>query len=156
MKSAIGYIAFLFLILFAVQGFSQSDTMKYRELTNAEERVIIYKGTERPFTGQYYNHFKEGAYTCKRCGAELFRSEDKFDAQCGWPSFDDEVEGAVKRVPDADGMRTEITCANCGAHLGHVFKGEGFTPKDTRHCVNSISLEFMPESGNDNQEDKKE
>lgn len=128
--------------------------MKYNELTKAEERVIIDKGTERPYTGRFYDHSEEGIYTCKRCGAELFRSEDKFDAQCGWPSFDDEVEGAIKRVTDADGMRTEITCANCGAHLGHVFKGEGFTPKNTRHCVNSISLEFMPESEKDKSEGK--
>ncbi|MFW5944232.1 MAG: methionine-R-sulfoxide reductase [Bacteroidota bacterium] len=128
--------------------------MKYKELTNAEERVIIHKGTEKPFSGKYYNHFKEGIYTCKRCGAELFGSGDKFEAQCGWPSFDDEIEGAVTRVPDADGSRTEITCSTCGAHLGHVFTGEGFTPKDTRHCVNSISLEFI--SGADNEERKEE
>lgn len=153
MKSAIGYIAFLLFMFFVIQGFSQSDTMTYRELTNAEERVIVHKGTERPFTGKYYDHFKEGIYTCKRCGAELFRSEDKFDARCGWPSFDDEVEEAVKRVPDADGKRTEIICANCGAHLGHVFAGEGFTPKDTRHCVNSISLEFLPEAEHDKGKD---
>lgn len=144
----------MFLIFLVIQGFSQNDTMKYNELTKAEERVIIDKGTERPYTGRFYDHSEEGIYTCKRCGAELFRSEDKFDAQCGWPSFDDEVEGAIKRVTDADGMRTEITCANCGAHLGHVFKGEGFTPKNTRHCVNSISLEFMPESEKDKSEGK--
>lgn len=149
-----GTVTFLFLIFLVIQGFSQNDTMKYNELTKAEERVIIDKGTERPYTGRFYDHSEEGIYTCKRCGAELFRSEDKFDAQCGWPSFDDEVEGAIKRVTDADGMRTEITCANCGAHLGHVFKGEGFTPKNTRHCVNSISLEFMPESEKDKSEGK--
>ena len=121
--------------------------MSYKNLTEAERRVIIHKGTERPFSGRYYDHHEDGLYTCKRCGAELFRSQDKFNANCGWPSFDDEVEGAVERKPDPDGMRTEILCANCGAHLGHVFKGEGFTPKNTRHCVNSISLNFIPEEG---------
>ncbi|MCB2194758.1 MAG: methionine-R-sulfoxide reductase [Bacteroidetes bacterium] len=121
------------------------DTMKYNELTTAEKRVIIDKGTEAPWTGKYLDNKEEGVYTCKRCGAVLYESEDKFNSHCGWPSFDDEVDGAVKRVPDADGMRTEIVCANCGAHLGHVFIGEGFTPKNTRHCVNSISLKFVPE-----------
>jgi methionine-R-sulfoxide reductase len=138
----------LLVLLFVVQtAYSQEDTMSYKNLTEAERRVIIHKGTERPFSGKYYDHYEDGLYTCKRCGAELFRSEDKFNANCGWPSFDDEVEGAVERKPDPDGMRTEILCANCGAHLGHVFKGEGFTPKNTRHCVNSISLNFIPEEG---------
>ncbi|MFH1448753.1 MAG: methionine-R-sulfoxide reductase [Candidatus Micrarchaeota archaeon] len=114
------------------------------ELTKEEEEVIVNKGTERPFTGEYWNHFKPGQYTCKRCGAQLYMSENKFESDCGWPSFDDEVEGAVKRVPDADGMRTEIMCTKCGAHLGHVFTGEGFTKKNTRHCVNSVSLKFNP------------
>ena len=132
--------------------FSQEDTMKYRNLTEAERRVIIHKGTERPYSGKYYDHFKEGAYTCKRCGAQLFKSEDKFSAHCGWPSFDDALDDAVKRVPDTDGRRTEIICSNCGAHLGHVFKGEGFTPKDTRHCVNSISLNFIPEDKQEGEE----
>ena len=116
--------------------------MKLNELTPEEERVMVHKGTEAPFSGEYEDHFETGVYSCKRCGAPLFRSADKFDAGCGWPSFDEEIEGAVKRLPDADGRRTEIVCAGCGAHIGHVFTGEGFTPKDTRHCVNSISLRF--------------
>jgi len=118
--------------------------MKYNKLTPEEENVIVHKGTERPFTGKYVNYKENGNYTCKRCGAILFSSKDKFESDCGWPSFDDEVPGAVTHKPDMDGIRTEILCSACGAHLGHVFKGENLTKKNTRYCVNSISMNFIP------------
>ena len=119
--------------------------MEYNKLTKEEERVIMHKGTEMPFTGEYTNTKESGTYVCRRCNAPLYRSVDKFDSHCGWPSFDDEIKDAVTHVPDEDGQRTEIICSNCGAHLGHVFNGERFTAKNTRHCVNSISMKFIPD-----------
>lgn len=113
-------------------------------LTPQERAVIIDKATESPFSGEYNDFYQEGFYTCKQCGAKLYTSEAKFKSGCGWPSFDDEIKGAIKRQIDVDGRRTEIICANCGGHLGHVFVGEEYTEKNTRHCVNSISICFVP------------
>lgn len=120
--------------------------MKFNDLSEEERYVIEKKGTEYPFTGIYNDFYEKGVFTCKKCNTPLYKSEDKFKSGCGWPSFDDEIKGAIKRVPDRDGRRIEIVCATCGAHLGHVFEGEGFTQKNTRHCVNSISLNFKPKA----------
>lgn len=118
--------------------------MKFNDLTAEEKHVIENKGTETPFTGEYDDFYKEGIYVCRKCNNPLFESAAKYDAGCGWPAFDDNFPNAVKRIPDADGQRVEIECANCGGHLGHVFEGEHQTAKDTRHCVNSLSILFKP------------
>lgn len=137
------FIKIILLIQIIMAGsISGQNSGLYRILTAEESGVINNKGTERAWTGKYTDYKADGTYLCKQCGAALYTSGDKFDGHCGWPSFDDAIEGAVKRVPDADGMRTEIVCSNCGGHLGHVFEGEGFTDKDIRHCVNSVSLDF--------------
>lgn len=136
------------LVLIGVAG-AAADALKpipgWKPLTPQEAAVIVHKGTERPYTGKLLHNTDKGTYVCKRCGARLYRSESKFDSHCGWPSFDDEIPGAVKRIPDPDGYRTEIVCAHCGAHLGHVFTGERLTQKNVRHCVNSISMDFIPD-----------
>jgi len=119
--------------------------MAYNQLTPEEKNIIEDKGTEAPSTGEYDAFYKDGVFVCRRCNAPLFSSKSKFDAKCGWPSFDENYQDAIKHLPDADGQRTEIECANCKAHLGHIFTGERLTDKDTRHCVNSLSIKFIPE-----------
>lgn len=144
-----GEQAVVLMLLFVLSACGQTyktnnKVMKLNELTPEEQQVMLFKATERPFTGKLLDVREAGTYVCKQCDAPLYRSEDKFESHCGWPSFDDEIKGAVERIPDADGRRTEIVCANCAGHLGHVFRGEGFTSKNTRHCVNSISMKFVP------------
>jgi len=120
------------------------EKTSFNELTPEERFIIESKGTERPFTGEYDDFYQDGIYVCRRCNAQLYRSDDKFDAHCGWPAFDKEIPGAVKHLPDPDGQRIEVECVNCGGHLGHVFNGEGFTPTNARHCINSLSMKFIP------------
>jgi peptide methionine sulfoxide reductase msrA/msrB len=144
MKFGRSIILMIFLISIMDNNLYSQEKLGYNDLTKEESQVIDKKGTEYPFTGKFEKYKAQGTYVCKKCGAALYYSDSKFDASCGWPSFDDEIKGAVKRIPDADGLRTEIECANCGAHLGHVFTGEMMTTKNTRHCVNSVSLDFIP------------
>ncbi|HUX95252.1 MAG TPA: bifunctional methionine sulfoxide reductase B/A protein [Bacteroidales bacterium] len=132
------------IMLFMTESANSQEKLQYIDLTKEESYIINNKGTERPFTGKYNKSKDKGTYVCKRCGSALYHSSDKFESECGWPSFDDEIKGAVLRLPDPDGMRTEIECASCGAHLGHVFTGERLTSKNVRHCVNSLSMDFIP------------
>jgi len=143
MKTQIIYLLTFLIITMSSELLSQ-EKPAYNSLSKDEANVILKKATERPFTGRFEKFTGKGTYICRQCGSALYYSDSKFDAGCGWPSFDEEVKGAVTRHPDIDGLRTEIVCSSCGAHLGHVFTGEGFTSKNTRHCVNSVSLDFVP------------
>lgn len=144
MKAALAALGIAAALILASNMTGGNEDMGYRDLTPEEEYVIVHGGTEAPYSGEYNDHFENGIYTCRRCGAPLFTSETKFASHCGWPAFDNAIEGAVLELPDADGIRTEIRCAACEGHLGHVFTGEGYTDTNTRHCVNSISMDFIP------------
>ena len=147
LKLFFGYLFKSHVLFSGIMKGASEKVQKYAPLTADEKRIIVDKGTEMPFSGKYWDFFEPGVYVCKRCGNALYRSSAKFRSSCGWPSFDEEIPGAVKRLPDRDGERIEIICANCGAHLGHVFYGEQYTAKNTRHCVNSLSMRFIPEHG---------
>jgi peptide-methionine (R)-S-oxide reductase len=143
MNTIFKHLSFLIFVLLFTMTIMAQNEIKKNNLNELEKYVIVNKGTESPFTGEYTDHKVKGVYLCKQCDSPLYNSADKFPSHCGWPSFDDEIEGHVTRIPDKDGSRIEIVCSNCKGHLGHVFEGEKFTSKNTRHCVNSVSLKFM-------------